>query len=61
MISEDNTHIKAQRCITGRHFTAATQPLNTSCSKLNQSEKREIPMEAKLQKSDEKCHTKDAS
>jgi len=63
MILEDKTNITTQRCITGRHFTAATHSLNTSCSKLNQPEKKESPMEARLQfiKGDEKCHTKDAS
>jgi len=35
MIPEDQTNITTQWCITGRRFTAATQALNTSCSKLN--------------------------
>jgi len=30
-----------------RHFTAASQALNTICSKLNLTEKRENPQEAK--------------
>jgi len=31
-------------CSTGRHFTAATQALNTSCSKLNIVRKGEVLM-----------------
>jgi len=38
-------NITTQLCSTGRHFTAATQALNTSCSKLNLTEERESPQE----------------
>jgi len=43
MIPEDQKNITSQWCSTGRHFTAATQALNTSC---NSTEKRESPNEA---------------
>ena len=46
MIPEDQKNMNTQLCSTGRHFTAATQTINNSCSKLNETDETESSQEA---------------
>ena len=43
MLPEDQKNITTQWWSTARHFTAATQALNTRCSKWNWNDEREKP------------------
>jgi len=43
--AKDQKNITTQWCSTGRHLTAATHALHTSCGKLNSTEKKGNPTE----------------
>jgi len=47
MIHKDQKNRTTQWWSTGRHFTAATQALNTICIKLNKTDEKKSPQEAK--------------